>query len=266
MPKPLLVLVFFLITSATFAQKDREPKQRDSSIIIFSESPRPGKSVNKHTAGESNIIKIAPLGFLKGSIPVYYERRITDFFTIQAGVGVTTRNYVRGLMYNALDGDNVNKDNSNYTWSGGYTGDNYGADDGLFDFTYRTAKPGYMVSLQPRIYFDSEAPDGGFLAIAFDSYKYNFESQMLKGDGSSTRGKNTMKEYEKLNDIMALFGYQAVHDRITVEYTTGIGIRNIKGEKYATAVDGNGKYIDGIANYKKTTLNVELSIKVGFHF
>lgn len=267
MPKPFLVLVLFMITGATiYAQNDREGKQRDSSIIIFSETPREGKSAKKHHAGENNIIKIAPLGFLKGSIPIYYERRIADFFTIQAGVGVTTRNYIRGLMVNSLGSQDESDNNSDYTWSGGYTGDNYGADDGLFDFTYRTAKPGYMISLQPRIYFDSEAPDGGFLAVSFDSYKYNFESQMLKGDGSSNRSKNTMKEYEKLNDIMVLFGAQAVHDRITVEYTAGIGVRNIKGEKYATAMDGNGKYIDGIANYKKTTLNVELSIKVGFHF
>jgi hypothetical protein len=267
MPKPFLVLVFFLITSAaTYAQNDRERKQRDSSIIIFSETPRDGKSAKKHHAGDNNVIKIAPLGFLKGSIPIYYERRIADFFTIQAGVGVTTRNYIRGVMHNALDGDGESKDKLEYTWSGGYTGDNYGADDDLFDYTYRTTKTGYMFSLQPRIYFDSDAPDGGFLAVSYDSYKYNFESQKLKGDGSSDRGKNTVQEYEKLNDIMVLFGYQALHDRITLEYTTGIGVRNIKGEKYATTTDNNGNYIDGMASYKRNTLNFELSIKVGFHF
>jgi hypothetical protein len=169
-------------------------------------------------------------------------------------------------MYNALESDNVNKDNTEYTWNGGYTGDNYGADDGLYDFTYRTVKPGYMVSLQPRIYFESEAPDGAFLGVSFDHYQYNFESKGLNGDGSSTRGKKLIKEYEKMNDIMVLFGMQSIYDRITLEYTTGLGIRNIKGQKYATAIDGNGKYIDGMADYKRTTLNFELSIKVGFHF
>lgn len=266
MPKPFLVLVLFMITSAiAYAQNDRG-KQRDSSIIIFSESPRSGKSAKKHNTGENNVIKIAPLGFLKGSIPVFYERRIADFFTIQAGVGATTRNYIRGALHNALDDDNGSKDNLEYTWNGGYTGEYYSAEDGLYDFTYRTAKTGYMFSLQPRIYFDSDAPDGSFLAVSYDSYKYNFESKKLKGDGSSDRGKNTVKEYEKLNDIMVLFGYQALHDRITVEYTTGIGIRNIKGEKYAITTDNNSKYIDGMATYKRNTLNFELSIKVGFHF
>ncbi len=267
MPKPFLVVVLFMITGAvTYAQNDREGKQRDTSIIIFSESPRQGKSAKKHIAGDNNIIKIAPLGFIKGSVPIYYERRIADFFSIQAGVGVTTRNYIRGLTHNALGTNDENNDHLDYIWKDGYTGDNYTDEDELFDFTYRTAKPGYMISLQPRIYFTSDAPDGGFLAVSFDSYKYNFESQTLTGDGTSNRGKNTIKEYEKLNDIMVLFGAQWLYDRITVEYTTGIGLRNIKGEKYATAYDNNGKYIDGLATYKKSTLNFELSIKVGFHF
>ena len=267
MPKPVLVFFFLLIISAsTFAQKDKEPKQRDSSIIIFSESPRPTKSSKKYTAGDNNVIKIAPLGFLKGCLPVYYERRIADFFTIQAGVGVTTRNYIRGLVYDALDNDNTDKSNIQYSWNTSNTSDIYGGEDDLFNYNYRKAKPGYFVSLQPRLYFESEAPEGSFLALSFDHYQYNSQSQALAGNDYNVRGNKTIDEYEKMNDLMVVFGSQVLYDRISLEYTSGIGVRNIKGEKYAVAMDGYGKAVGGMANYKKTTLNLELSIKVGFHF
>jgi hypothetical protein len=269
MPKPFLVLVLFLslITCAPiYAQKNREPKQRDSSIIIFSESPRPGKKSINSISGDGNIIKISPLAFLNGYIPVYYERRIADFFTIQAGVGVTTRNYIRGLLYNALDQDNASNQNIKYTWNTSTSGEIYGAEDGLYDYEYRKTKPGYYVSLQPRIYIESDAPEGYFFGISLDHYQYNFQSQGLSGNGSNTRGNKTIDEYEKMNDIMVIFGGQSLFDRITLEYTSGIGVRKIKGEKYAVAMDGNGKYVEGMANYKKTTLNLEATIKIGFHF
>jgi hypothetical protein len=265
MPKPLLVLLVILISGANiYAQKNN--KQRDSSIIIFSESPRSTKSSKNYASGENNVIKIAPLGFLKGCIPVYYERRITDFLAIQGGVGLTTRNYIRAAIYNATSDDNTGSGFSYTWWNTTATGTVSDDDNELYNFDYRKPKLGYFASLQPRIYFESEAPDGSFLGLSFDHYKYNFESQQLVGDGTSTRGTKTVKEFEQMTDIMVLFGYQSVYDHITLEYTTGIGVRNIKGEKYATAMNSSGKYVDGIGSYKKTALNFELSLKVGFHF
>ena len=268
MPKPFLALLFILVNCAsTYAQKDKESKQRDSSIIIFSETPRPGKKGSKkYVPEDNNVIKIAPLGFLKGCLPVYYEKKLSDLFTLQAGVGVTTRNYVRGLVYNALDNDNTDKSSADYTWNTTSSGELYGADDELYNFDYRKAKPGYFISLQPRLYFENEAPEGTFIALSIDHYDYRFQSQMLKGDGTSARSDKTIKEYEKMNDLMVIFGWQVLYDRLSLEYTNGIGVRNIKGQKYATAYDGYGKYVDGMADYKKTTINLEFSIKVGFHF
>ncbi|HEY8897912.1 MAG TPA: hypothetical protein VIM79_23970 [Niastella sp.] len=268
MPKPFLALLFILVTCAqTYAQKDKETKQRDSSIIIFSESPRPGKKGSKkYVSDDNNVIKIAPLGFLKGVLPVYYEKKFSDLFTLQGGVGVTTRNYIRGLVYNALDNDNTDKSSATYTWNTTSSGEFYGADEDLFNFDYRKATPGYFISLQPRLYFENEAPEGTFIALSLDHYDYRFQSQMLKGDGTSARSDKTIREYEKMNDLMVIFGWQVLYDRLSLEYTNGIGVRNIKGEKYASAYDGYGKYVDGMANYKKTTINIELSLKVGFHF
>ena len=64
---------------------------------------------------------------------------------------------------------------------------------------------------------------------------------------------------------MVLFGYQSVYDHVTLEYTSGIGIRNIKGQKYAVGTNYSS-YTDGWADYKKTSLNFELGFKVGYHF
>lgn len=266
MPKPFLVLLVILVSNASiYAQKDNEPKQRDSSIIIFSESPRSTKSLKKYHSDENNVIKISPLGFLKGCIPIYYERRISDLFTIQAGVGITTRNYIRGLLYNAQDNDNTSNGSTEYTWKNNVGSQDYTDEDELYNFDYRKPRLGYFVSLQPRLYFDSEAPDGSFMALSLEHYQYNFKSLAITSDGTNTRGKNWVNEYEKLNDVMVLFGYQSVYDHVTLEYTSGIGIRNIKGQKYAVGTNYSS-YTDGWADYKKTSLNFELGLKVGFHF
>ena len=267
MPKPFLVLLVILTSSTSiYAQKGKETKQRDSSIIIFSESPRSTKISKKYSSGENNVIKISPLGFLKGCLPLSYERRISDLFTIQAGVGVTTRNYIRGLLYDAQNNDNSSNGSTVYTWKNNTGNQDISDEDELYNFDYRKPRLGYFVSLQPRLYFDSEAPDGSFLGVSFDHYQYNFKSPAIIGDGTNKRGNNWVNEYEKLNDIMVIFGYQVVYDHITLETTSGIGIRNIKGQKYAVGNNYSGAYTDGWADYKKTSLNFELGLKVGYHF
>ena len=68
---------------------------------------------------------------------------------------------------------------------------------------------------------------------------------------------------------MVYFGYQDVHDRVSVEYLSGIGIRNAKGSKYAFGTDDTGSSLvpnEGFATYKQTTFNFNIGIRIGYHF
>ena len=68
---------------------------------------------------------------------------------------------------------------------------------------------------------------------------------------------------------MVWFGYQDVYDRISIDYSTGLGIRNVKGMKYYLADDystGGTNIFEGYAPYKQTLFNFNIGIKVGYHF
>lgn len=48
-----------------------------------------------------NVLKINPLLFMRGEIPLYYERALSPRLSLELGVGITVRNY----MGNAFSGD-----------------------------------------------------------------------------------------------------------------------------------------------------------------
>ena len=132
-----------------------------------------------------------------------------------------------------------------------------------------------MFTIQPRLYFESDAPDGAYLGVSYDFYKYNFKTPKMRYDSFSQnynqRGGTLTKEHENISDLMATFGYHDVYDHLSVDYSIGMGIRNVRGVKYhfGTGYDINSNPItpiEGFSTYKQTTFNFNLGIKVGYHF
>ncbi len=245
-----LLLQLFSIAQSTKTARD------SSTLIIFNQNT--SHTPVKHS-GENNIIKIAPLGFLSGTFPLLYERKINDFFSIELSGGVTGKNYSRTVFAQNEDGIKYQ-----YPW----TNSNYtDLSEHIYSFTYRTAKPGYMFSLQPRFYFNSDALDGAFMGLSYDYYRYNFNIPALLNDnGDFTQNGPVQQEHENINDYMVHFGLQNLYDKLTFEYTIGLGLRNISGLKYVAATDDAGDIVDGFATYKQSTINFNIGIKVGYHF
>jgi hypothetical protein len=250
--KLLLMLTLSLVFQVAISQTRK--KVDSSTVIIFNEGGT--QTSKKKRSSESNIIKIAPLGFLSGTFPLLYERRFTDFFSIQVAGGLTARNYVRNaiLKETAIE--------YKYPWNDSYTDQAAPA----YDMEHHKAKMGFMASVQPRIYFASEGLDGSFLGLSFDYYRYNFEIPRLTGSGGSyTHNGSPQSEYENIKDFMVHFGYQTLYDNISLEYTTAIGLRSTTGSKYAAGYNGS-QLIEGFATYKQSALNFNIGIKVGYHF
>ena len=88
--KSIFCLLFTISSIFTFAQKD-------TTVIVDLPHYQYDKK-HKKPSGEDNTIKIAPLGFASGTFPIYVERVISDFFTVQGGLGITSRNYVRNAF------------------------------------------------------------------------------------------------------------------------------------------------------------------------
>jgi hypothetical protein len=250
--KLLFILIMSFAFHVTFSQTRK--KVDSSTVIIFNEGGT--QTSKKKRSSESNIIKIAPLGFLSGTFPLLYERRFTDFFSIQVAGGLTARNYVRNAFQKETEIE------YKYPWNDTYTDQSAPA----HDMENRKAKMGFMGSIQPRIYFASEGLDGSFLGLSFDYYRYNFEIPGLTGSGGSyTQNGSPKSEYENIKDFMVHFGYQTLYDNISLEYTTAIGLRNTMGSKYAAGYNGS-QLIEGFATYKQSAINFNIGIKVGYHF
>ncbi|HUQ96583.1 MAG TPA: hypothetical protein VM010_02890, partial [Chitinophagaceae bacterium] len=134
-------------------------------------------------------------------------------------------------------------------------------------FDHRTPKMGYLYSIEPRVYFESEAPEGSFLGFEYNYAKYKFQIPgLLKStNGDYTHSGAPMDEYENITDLMVHFGGQQLFDRISLEYSTGVGLRKISGAKYAAYDDGSG-LVEGLAAYKDNKINFGIGLKVGYHF
>jgi hypothetical protein len=267
--KKIFLLLFIFTGFFVNAKAQSKKEVRDSSvIIIFNNNSTQTTSHHKKTK-DDNIIKIAPLGFVSGTFPILYERVITDFFTVQVGGGLTNKDYIRAVFQNAdaAGGAGTGPDVI-YPW--GTNSSNSDVSEALFSFTYRKPTMGYMFTLQPRLYFDSNSPEDQFLGISYDYYRYGFSIPGIVPDGSGSYSQtgSAKSEHENISDIMVHFGNQTVYDNLTVEYTTGIGLRNVSGTKYYANYNYSTNKVDqeGFAPYKQTLFNYEIGIKVGYHF
>ena len=220
----------------------------------------------KKRSTETNFVKIAPLSFLSGSVPIYYERKINDFLSVQVGAGVTTRNYLKEWINNGeIGGNNGDNNKDEIKWNG-VTPYNNNLNSHS-DFTNRKSSIGYTVSVEPRIYFDNEGIGGSFVSIGYSLSKYKTSSRQIQTGVNDLMFINSyFPEYESISDVSVNFGSQTLNDRISIEYTFGIALRNKKGERYAYTYDTNSKYIDGLASYKKTIPAFLFSFKVGYHW
>ena len=225
------------------------------------ETPR-----KKRPADDQNIVKLAPLAFISGNIPVYFEREITPWFGMQVGVGITSKNYVRDIF----SGAELSKPEILETkWNDGSI-DTYADESIGTENKNRKYKSGFFVAAEPRIFFESEGLEGTFIGLSYSRGKYNSTSKKVKA-GASVNGdpvftNSTVAEFENISDLMVTFGSQTIYDRITLEYSTGVGLRKINGEKYAYGRNFSGDFVDGISIIEKTKIAFNFSLKVGYHF
>jgi hypothetical protein len=258
-----LGLSCLILQTLTPVNAQHKKALRDSAtVIIFSGNTKP----KAKKTGESNIVKISPLGLFSGTFPITFERRITDYFSLQASAGLTLRNYARTLFMKKYDNESVGTVKFTYPWGTDSYDD---VSESLYSFNYRKAKLGYMVSLQPRIYFESEGLEGPFLGLSFDHYRYNFDIPSVKFDalGNPTQDGPTVKEFENITDFMVNFGTQTLYNRISLEYAFALGLRNVSGSKYAARYNySTYEAEEGMATYKQTLFNFNIAFRVGYHF
>lgn len=93
----LVVLFLLMIPSILFGQQDS--LHTDLGLNDFSDDAYiPDTLVEVH-----NALKIDPLQIVRGEIAVFYERRISNRFSIELGAGITRRSWTYSLFHNDVD-------------------------------------------------------------------------------------------------------------------------------------------------------------------
>ncbi len=239
------------------AQTKKDSKDSTKTVIIFNSGATTTQKSN-YTEFKG-IIKVDPLAFISGKIPVSYERKLSDLFSVQVNLGLTSKNYLQNAIADADINAKVDFDVTSLPQ--GYQDET----DVLYNYDHRKANLGYMFSLQPKVYISEEALEGSYFALGFNSLRFNYSTPgLVEKSGNLTFTGATKKEHETVTSLMVYFGNQRLYDRLSLEYFTGVGIRSAKGEKYMAGNSGSGFYEAMTPYKKKGTLNFELSIKLGF--
>lgn len=261
MRKSFFIFLLAIPTSTLFAQE----------TVYFEKNTKSTKSGKKDQSAAEQIVKISPLSFIAGFIPVYYERSINETFSVQVGAGITSTNYIKDVLRYAKDDENG--DISSTKYNGGSAGTSYTNLNNTETYRNRKTGLGYYVSLEPRVYFSSEGLEGSFMGLSLSNARYNISSKKVTTgptlSGEPTFTNNTYNGNETITDLFVNFGSQTLYDKIAIEYHFGLGLRKISGKEYAFAQDFSGagqRFIDGESTLNKTKVGFNLSIKVGYQF
>lgn len=211
---------------------------------------------------KANIIKTSPSAFLFGRVPFEFERELTDFLSVQVGLGLTFSSALSGLSSELLAEINDESSGNNYCNSEQWTNDYC---DDLSDADIREGKLGTIISFSPRLWFDSDGMDGSYIAplLRYSTYK-NKVQKVEEGLQSILRLPDSFEnESQKNFDLVVHYGYQSLNDVITWEYFVGLGIRNQTLLRQDLGFMGN-RIRNGTQEEKEKKILVEMGLRVGF--
>ena len=145
----------------------------------------------------NHAIKINPTALVAGDIPLSYEHKVTDYFTLEGSLGVTTFNFTEDLIrgYSIRpDGETLNK-------------------------------LSYSYGINAKFFPEADAfQDGYYIAFSFNHRDYN---QDFYTQSASSGVDTVVNEGFNWNDIGFTLGYQnRPSERMIFDWYIGAAIRN----------------------------------------
>ena len=270
MKKTTFTITFLLLGYLVFAQE----------TVIFTTTKSNTKAKRDRSFNESdirNIIKISPLSTFFGYVPIYYERAISKSFSIQGGIGFTKKNNIGDAIFKSSDETANTTISSTYpvtkiVWNepvNNLTPDYiniypaYGTDK-------RTTKTGLMFSIEPRYYFLQQGLDGAFIGFNYGRKRFDYNSKTIKTGATNnilTYDGGTFEEYDKITSYLLSLGGQRTYYRFSLEYGGAIGVKSIRGQRYAYSQYRSGtNFVDGKGILSFEKFDYDLLLKLGYNF
>jgi len=190
-----------------------------------------------------NVVKINPLVFFRGEVPIYYERAITPKLSLEAGVGITLRNYL-ALSFTGDDADD------------------FGAGTEIV--------PRLSFNAGFRYYFtDDLEPQGAYGQISFAHLNFTKDIRTKGPTGEFTDVK--LRDDRTYNDVRFLIGYQMLSSNSNWMFDVygGPAFRDRFNVKVQERLDLTGErpsWAYTIEESKDQTVAFFLGVKIGMGF
>lgn len=237
MKKIFFFFSLLLISIIGLAQNDNNSNSNSSDsprVIVFDTPPAVTKMV---TEDEQNI-KLNVLAPLTGDIPLHFEKKLGEKFSVEGSAGITIQNFMRTAVFdfNELYSDvDIN----------------------------RSYEPGYSVSAAFKYY-----PNGAI-------YEYYFGPEIRHRRYNSSAFEvgvpGEYQEYMNLTDFKLVFGYlDYLDDHIIIDLFAGVGIRSRSQEMltYVSYDPTTGQSVNEVRLETENKLAplISLGVKFGFSF
>ncbi len=268
MTKNISFYVFFFFISFLPSSLTAEDDSLKTTVIIFEDATitktvtttKNGAKTVKRSFPKNNV-KLGIFGPAYGEVPIYYERYIADWFTIQAGVGVTVRDFL-GEIYNGIGWGKRNNQQESNNWNGVNEFDDY---DDFRSFEYRKSGVGVCVSIAPRFFIGGDAFDGWYLSPSFGYAIRTGKIQNVDAMGFRTKSAYTK---EKTNTIYVLlnWGWQTDFEPVVLDFSFSVGMAknsNIRQDIGYTNNGGASVYGNKIIKYGSINPYFKLNLDLG---
>ena len=227
-----VLLSIIILPAIAFGQTDRIQKR---TIQIRNGSPS-----RYNSNYEKFAVKINPLLLLTGDIPVYAEYAVTDWCAIEAGVGITLEDYLRGTIEAFDDGD-------------------------AYKDLPQKVVPRSSYSITAKLIPSTDVyDDAGYLGLYIGGRQYAKDYTVPSSNG---RGSETLRTNTKTSDLGFVYGYYWTTDEnnLYLDYYVGITIRSVTKTElvrdYASTFQG---YTYSLDYNNGKTFGFLLGLKVGY--
>jgi len=232
-----IILLICIVSTTTYSQKKR--------VIGFDEDDA-NEEVEEYVY-KTSAIKIAPLNFINGNFPIFYEKELSNF-GIQVGAGPTFKRYFD--IYSEIDYlSNLSVSNfldpdANNSYS--------------FDIDNYTANVGLYGTLELKYYYSEDGFDGRYFGFKGTYYKYNMTYNFLP-ENASQDGSS----FDEFKTLTFIYGAQIAKENVIYESFFGVGLNWMTRERYAFNNQGLGLN-EGSVTHNATPIAVEFGFRVGF--
>lgn len=191
-----------------------------------------------------NAIKLNPLLFFRGEIPIYYERALTPNLSLELGVGVTLRNYL-ALSFVGDDADD------------------FGAG------TEIVPNPSFHFGARYYLTEDLE-PQGWYTQLEFAMLKYSKDIRVRDPNNPANQFTDQkLRDERTYNDIRLLAGYQMLSwsSNWLLDFYGGVALRSRHTEKVNETLDlTTDQYLYSTEESDDVVPALFLGVKLGLGF